>query len=361
MRLLPGHVPGDTGYQPWVLLRAYRRRSYLASDVVQRPAVGPATPGRGARLLTCLSGSSRPLCRGRTPKRWSEGYPPRPLARPTEHATSRPEGTGRARQEPAPTLPIRQDYLRKTVVGGFAVGGLLRAAAGFGWVLLLATVVACATPTAVYADGSLPPQPYRYLHPPPAFAQNNQPPLTGTRVLPVGYMRSVQWFTFTDDGQAGISADKGAFQVSPRTTAVVIRMDPVEIPPGLPARVAADGNAYRVVAVEQPGNKPAALVKHVDITLRWPHLAIGMYEYRDGSWRQICNRNQLIISPSTLSCSSTALGVFLAVTKPSIIAALGSSSSQSWLVRAIPWIIALVVVVVAAVVGFFITRSRSAG
>jgi hypothetical protein len=246
-------------------------------------------------------------------------------------------------------------------VGGFAVRGLLRAAAYLGWMLLVVNVVAGTRPSAVYADGSLPPQPYRYLHPPPAFAQNNQPPLTGTRVLPVGYMRSVQWFGFTDDGQAGISGDKGAFRVTPKATAVVIRMDPVEIPPGLPTRVAADGNAYRVVAVEQPGNKPAALVKHVDITLRWTHLAIGMYEYRDGLWRQICNRNQLIISPSTLSCSSTALGIFLGVTKPSIIAALNSSSSQSWLVRAIPWIIALVVVVAAAVVGFVITRSRSAG
>ena len=289
------------------------------------------------------------------------GYP---RARPVTRGRHRACSGGwrkRARQEPAPTLPIRQDYLRKTVVGGFAVRGLLRAAAGFGWVLLLATVVACATPTAVYADGSLPPQPYRYLHPPPAFAQNNQPPLTGTRVLPVGYMRSVQWFAFTDDGQAGISADKGAFQVSPRTTAVVIRMDPVEVPPGLPARVAADGNAYRVVAVEQPGNKPAALVKQVDITLRWPHLAIGMYEYRDGSWRQICNRNQLIISPSTMSCSASTLGIFVGATKPSIIAALTSSGSQSWLIRAIPWIIALVVFVVAAGLGYFTTRTRNPG
>jgi hypothetical protein len=251
--------------------------------------------------------------------------------------------------------------MRTTTVASPAARRLLRVVAYFGWVMIVATGIADAGPVAVYADGSLPPQPYRYLHPPPAFAQNNQPPLTGRRVLPVDYMRSVQWFSFTDDGQAGISGDKGAFQVAPKATAVVIRMDPVEVPPGLPARVAPDGNAYRVVAVQQPGNKPAALMKQVDITLRWPHLAIGMYEYRGGSWRQICNRNQLIVSPSTVSCSSTALGIFLGVTKPSIIAALKSPNSQSWLMRAIPWIIALVVVVAAAILGYFVTRSRSAG
>ena len=83
-----------------------------------------------------------------------------------------------------------------------------------------------------------------------------------------------------------------------------------------------------------------------------------MFEYLNGKWLQICNRDQLIISPTTMSCSTRALGIFVGATKPSAVAAVTPSSSQRWLSRAIPWIIALAVLVIAATLGYFVTRSR---
>jgi hypothetical protein len=74
----------------------------------------------------------------------------------------------------------------------------LRTAAAWSvWTLLCVAVA--------HADGSLPPQPYNYLHPPAALAGSNHPPQAEHVRLSADVGRSHGGFGFTGDGQAGIT------------------------------------------------------------------------------------------------------------------------------------------------------------
>lgn len=230
--------------------------------------------------------------------------------------------------------------------------------------VLAASVVLAAcflTTGPAQADGGLPPQPYHYLHPPPAFAGSNVTPFSGKRVLPVDYSRSTSWIAFTDDGQAGITADKGVFAVSPSTTAVVIQIKPVETPSGLPSQVAVDGNAYSITAVEQPGNGPARLARRVNVTLRWPHFPIAIYQFTGGSWRQLCYSDKAVFTPSTISCPTATLGTFAAVTSPSKTGVNTPSTPFAGLNPYIPILTAAALIVIAVIAGYLVTRPDRSG
>jgi hypothetical protein len=209
----------------------------------------------------------------------------------------------------------------------------------------------------VSADGNLPAQPYRYLHPPAALAKNNQTPLPGQYVVPADYLRSSGFDMFTLDGQAGLSGQAKSFHPPKGATAVTLRVRPVEAPSGLPAQVALDGNAYNVTATEQPGSSLLAPARPVNIILRWPHLPIAVYTYQKGGWRQLCYSNKALLTTTTISCPSTTLGIFAAVTTPSNIGSTGSAPRSSSLSRYILLIAALVVVVLAAIGAYFVTRT----
>lgn len=223
-----------------------------------------------------------------------------------------------------------------------AVRGILAGATGaacLGWSLL--------AESPALADGPLPSQPYHYLHPPPALAGTNKPPQSGTFTIGVSSAHTDYLSAFTLDGQAGISAPEDAFSVAPSATTLQVSVQPLDTPPGLPDGLAADGNAYRIVARGQPGNLPARVVKPVDLTLRWAISPAAVYLYRGGAepapgssrWRLLCTAAHAIITPSTVTCTTTALGTFLAVTR--------APSSSTWQTR-LP--VALVVIGVAVVV-----------
>lgn len=168
----------------------------------------------------------------------------------------------------------------------------------------------------VYADGTLPPQPYDYLQPPQALAGTNHRPSPGERVLSPAEVRSGSWFVFTSDGQAGLSAPGGAIAPPPSTTSVRVRIDPVETPPGVPSHVTPEGNAYRITALSQPDGKPLTLARPVKVTLRWPYAPSALYHYASGSWSMLCDSSHATSTSSTTSCPTSSLGTFLAVTTP---------------------------------------------
>src|SRR5579884_702006 len=123
---------------------------------------------------------------------------------------------------------------------------------------------------APWSDGSLPPLPYHYLHPPAALAAANVAPAAGAATISVRNGRTGGGHVFTVDGQAGISFGAGAFVVTQSATGVQVAVRPVEIPPRLPGLVteppsqlpqlaAADGNAYRVTARLEPGSRRTLL------------------------------------------------------------------------------------------------------
>ena len=227
------------------------------------------------------------------------------------------------------------------------------AAAALGWAALAVSTVR--------ADGGLPPQPYHYLHPPAALAGSNSPPQAGQFTFSAQSGRSTAGFGFTSDGQAGLSDSTGSFRVSPSATSVQVRIQPVETAPGLPAQVAADGNAYQIVALGEPGNLPARLIRRVSIILKWPHLPVAMYQYRSGTWRRVCFSDQAITSPSTFSCRASTLGIFVLVGTPSAVGGQVpttpvSSTRFAWINRYLALIAAAGVVVLAAVAGYFVSR-----
>jgi hypothetical protein len=214
----------------------------------------------------------------------------------------------------------------------------------------------------VSADGNLPAQPYRYLHPPAALAKSNQKPLAGQYVVPVDYLRSSGFDIFTLDGQAGMSGEARAFRPPANATAVAVRIQPVEAPAGLPSQVALDGNAYTFSAIDQPGNDSLTPARPIHVILRWPHLPIAIYTYQSGAWHRLCYSDKSLLTTTTISCPATTLGIFAAVTTPSNIgSSSGTSSRSSVLSRYILLIAAILIVILAAVGAYFVTRASRAG
>jgi hypothetical protein len=216
-----------------------------------------------------------------------------------------------------------------------------------------------------YADGNLPPLPYRYLHPPPALAQGNQPPVPLIHVIPSDYLKALTVVTvFTPDSQAGVTGPRGSFRLVSGSTSLVLRIRPVEIPPGLPQQVAADGNAYEFEAQSQPSGRPATLARGAKletgwpaIILKYPHIPIAMYRWDGRAWSQICYENLAVVTSSTIACDTRQLGIFVAATT-SFNAQTPATVSTPWyrLNPYIPVLAALLLIAAAIALGFAVTR-----
>lgn len=227
-----------------------------------------------------------------------------------------------------------------------------------------AFVCACALglPLAASADGTLPPQPYHYLHPPAAIKGSNSPPGFGQLLGQVRNSLSVSsGYAFTDDGQAGIAVKEKAFRTPASDTSYQVAIKPVETPPGLPKEVVADGNAYSFVATGQPSGKPAVLTTIANIILKWPHIPVAMYRYTGGKWLQVCYSDKAVFTPSTVACPTRQLGLFVAVNRPSnaggnVPTTPVSNTPYAWINKYIPLIAAGAVVLLAVVLGYIVSR-----
>jgi hypothetical protein len=207
-----------------------------------------------------------------------------------------------------------------------------------------------------FADGSLPPLPYRYLHPPAALAPQNNLPKSGAGAVAVSGGRSSAASIFTGDGQAGLIAPAGAFAVSSSVHALQIRITPVNAPAGLPLGLAVDGNAYQYVA----SSPPKVMIA---VVLQWPHIPSELDEYRNGAWHRICYSSNAILTSRTVLCHAASLGIFAALvpgTFTSVAPSTGptSSSPGNTIAQAIPFILATIVILVALGLGLIIARPR---
>jgi len=223
----------------------------------------------------------------------------------------------------------------------------------------LLVLVLVASLRSAWADGQLPALPYRYLRPPPALAATNQPPTSDIHVVPADYLRALGFGTYTKDTQAGISAGKGAFQLDSGATAVEIHITPVETPPGLPAALMVDGNAYRVTALEQPSGKAATLTGPLNVILRWPHIPVAIYIQPAGSsaWRQVCYEDTAILTASTIGCPIHSLGIVAAVTTRTTTITYPRTPARQ-LNPYIPILLAIILLVAAVVLGYIVSRPR---
>jgi hypothetical protein len=91
-------------------------------------------------------------------------------------------------------------------------------------------------------------------------------------------------------------------------TAVRVIIRPAGTPPGLPASLAADGNAYVIQASALPSGQPLRFSGPAILTLRFPHIPVGM-DYYGAGWKEICeNTGGAIITSGTISCQVRRLG-----------------------------------------------------
>lgn len=168
--------------------------------------------------------------------------------------------------------------------------------------------------TPALADGRLPPRPYHYLHPPAALARSNSKPSSGSGSVAVLRGRSSKlFFLFTADGQAGVQIARIALATSTATRTIQVRITPINVPPGLPRTLAPDGNAYNVSATALPRHTSVALSHSIQLFIGWPHIPTAVYAYRAHRWTSLCRSAHWTLSFSSVACSTSTLGVFLAI------------------------------------------------
>ncbi|GAC1328725.1 MAG: hypothetical protein NVS2B16_00790 [Chloroflexota bacterium] len=223
-----------------------------------------------------------------------------------------------------------------------------------------AVVLACGCGMAlaplVYADGALPPLPYRYVNPPAALSGENQPPLSGSGAVNLSSGRSLAVRVFTADGQTGIFAQAGAFIARRSAKLLRIKITPAPPPESLPDQLVADGNAYLFSAVTVPGGRQVDLARAVQITVRWPHAPVALYVRISGRWSRTCSARQSVLSSTTMTCAVPALGLVVAATTQANNRVSFPSSPAPWLSRYLPIISAAALVLLTAALGFWATR-----
>jgi hypothetical protein len=200
-------------------------------------------------------------------------------------------------------------------------------------------------PEGLLFDGFAPPQPYRWVSPPPRFADSNQPPQGASVAVPMAAAGSESVSVATGDAQAFFIAAQGAFPARPEQRSVSVTItpeDPAEFGPA-PDGLVVDGNAYSFEARYQPSGEDAPPEKPVSIVLRYPVHATELLRRSRGAWTRL----ETIRVPASLEvfADTSELGTFAA-------AAPASSSPPRWVLYFSIGAIAL-----AAVAGL-VVRSR---
>lgn len=165
-------------------------------------------------------------------------------------------------------------------------------------------------------DGLAPPRPYRWVDPPPEFAEENQPPLSGTTELVLGGMGSKAESVTTRDGQAQVTFGERAFRPAGEERAVRVHIRPLDPdqfgppPPGLPF----NGNAYEVESEFLPSGRPAPVAREVSMALRYPSHATVILRWSGEEWVRL--ETGQISANLTVFAATTQLGVYVPAGRP---------------------------------------------
>lgn len=234
-----------------------------------------------------------------------------------------------------------------------AIRGRRRTAAAWGLAAVLlylfaAPVVWRAVPARLLYEGEAPPAPYRWVHPPPELARDNQPPTGGTGQIGLNPTGSGSASILTDDAQAGVIFPHDAVAPQAGVTTAVVRITPVDpatvAPP--PAGLVFDGNGYRVEAAYQ-SDGPIALRRPVTPVLRYPRHATILLRWSDGEWTALDTKR--VQAALQIFAASDRLGVFVAA-RPT------AGGASSWLLYGA----AAAVVLAAAGAAAALRRKRQA-
>ena len=177
-------------------------------------------------------------------------------------------------------------------------------------VLLAAAVVAYAVASWAVApgfyDGIAPPQPYRWVSPPPGQVATNQPPQSGHGTVRVGTLGTVDpGNVFTQDGQAALSFLPGSFVTPPGNGPVNLDIQPqATYPSPTGFRLATNVYCFTSTSPLVPGKDPL-------VTLQFSTNSIAptdVYQYvPGGTWQKVGSSGSaapyyIAARPSTLGC-----------------------------------------------------------
>jgi hypothetical protein len=208
-----------------------------------------------------------------------------------------------------------------------------------------------------FYDGIAPPQPYRWVSPPPQFRASNQAPLNGhgsARVATNGQVDPGS--VFTQDGQAAIAFVPGAFVAPADRAPVTVDLKPASDFPD-PGAVHLATNVYCITSTS-----PLASGKDALITLQYSDqlpAPSDIYEYQgSGPWQKIGSTGSA--APFFIAARTTSLGCFAGG-----YPANASRTAQGTTVsggQTLPIIVALaILVVVVAGIPLAVLRRRGQG
>lgn len=201
-------------------------------------------------------------------------------------------------------------------------------------------------------DGFGPPQPYRWVSPPPEAAASNEPPTPG--VGEVSLKGAAQnFFVSTEDGQASLAGVSTAFTRQPRRNKVKVNLTPLD-PQSLgspPRGLVFDGNAYEIQATYASSGEEAFIEGKIQVILRYPRRSNVVLTWTGSQWKRL---ESFVIRPSLqVYAEVDELGTFVAAGPPQRV------HRRSIL----PWIasVGAGVAVSAAGVAFFLRRRSKTG
>ena len=207
-----------------------------------------------------------------------------------------------------------------------------------------------------FYDGIAPPQPYRWVSPPPQFKSSNQQPLSGLGSARVAANGLVDPGTvFTQDGQAAVAFVPGAFVTPPDRSPVTIDIKPVARFPD-PGDIRLATNVYCITS-----SSPLAPGKDILVTLQFSDqlpAPSDLHEYQgDGPWRKIGSTGTA--APFFIAARATSLGCFAG----GYPANAGQAAQGARLGgQALPIVVALaILVVVLAGIPLAVLRRRRGG
>jgi hypothetical protein len=205
------------------------------------------------------------------------------------------------------TAPRQPPGPRRRRAGAAAAWGLAAVAV----YLIVAPAAWRGIPARLLYEGEAPPAPYRWVHPPPELARDNQQPSGGAGQIGLNPEGSGSASILTDDAQAGVIFPHDVVAPKPGTTEAVVRITPVDpatvAPP--PSGIAFDGNGYRVEATYQ-NDGPIALRRPLTPVLRYPRHATVLLRWAGGRWTALDTKR--VPAALQIFAPSDRLGVFVA-------------------------------------------------
>lgn len=134
----------------------------------------------------------------------------------------------------------------------------------------------------VYDGIIVPPEPYRWVAPPPNLAAGNKPPQSGETTLPIQNGQVSGGGVQTDDNQVIIYFGPGAFKAPPGATSVKCSIVPDQNPPAPAAGTEIRGNVYQVMCVGEPGGVRVTIASTYHLTMRFPDGPFTEIQFYDG-------------------------------------------------------------------------------